>query len=738
MLGCSFHAVVVVMLLWICFAGCCLAQQRENNNNNNNPTGTPPLVVVAIPATRAPPGIIATKTAAPTPPPPPPPPPPLYLRPVVVPRTPEPTNSNFVIVDVVPTPELTTTTTNPNDFVVVVQTQPPTPAPTSLSIPGVIVVGNPTTTPLTVIDGIDSGIEPLDVDIELMADHVEDMLQDEVMGFSTMITKQQQQQQDGGGVGTSVATRNWGIANDDEEEWTNDHQMAVASVSKTLTAIGTLKLLHERGISIHDPIASWLPPDWIRGDGWESVTFVHLLTHTSGVNQAIKALSEAEKDNLGNDWDGLRYLINMSVVPNSSSDYKNANYALLRIIVPTIWTSGDDASSSPAFGQEVNEFTHGLLFVGCMQDYVFEPAGVYGVSCTATESQPVALMYNFTDDTVPGQLGDVSIYGCGAHAGWMLSTTQLSAVLVHLRHDPSYIPSVVVDAMDLYKLGWNQLSNDANNGRLGKYWHGGDWFRSGTEAHSCVMTMRDHGSNVEATLLVNSQLPGGSSSACTILKDAYNNARDGIAVPPAFCIPGTARVTVWKKGEMELSRVSLGDRVLVASGPNHHHHQQQQQQQQHYETIYSFGHYHPTISSHKFMTIDCTDDEGHYYSLTLTPSHMIVTEHGGVIPASMVIQGDRIRTGDGTVAVVTRITKNVKKQGMYAPFTESGYLIVDGLVVSNYVALLLLDESSYNSWFLWNHHHQWLSHTLTLPRRWYCHYYDCTNETYTAEGIATW
>mmetsp|Transcript_21566 Transcript_21566/g.32641 ORF Transcript_21566/g.32641 Transcript_21566/m.32641 type:complete len:214 (-) Transcript_21566:69-710(-) len=138
------------------------------------------------------------------------------------------------------------------------------------------------------------------------------------------------------------------------------------------------------------------------------------------------------------------------------------------------------------------------------------------------------------------------------------------------------------------------------------------------------------------------------------------------------------------------------------------------------------------------MTIDCTDDEGHYYSLTLTPSHMIVTEHGGVIPASMVIQGDRIRTGDGTVAVVTRITKNVKKQGMYAPFTESGYLIVDGLVVSNYVALLLLDESSYNSWFLWNHHHQWLSHTLTLPRRWYCHYYDCTNETYTAEGIATW
>lgn len=207
------------------------------------------------------------------------------------------------------------------------------------------------------------------------------------------------------------------------------------------------------------------------------------------------------------------------------------------------------------------------------------------------------------------------------------------------------------------------------------------------------------------------------------------------APPKKICFPGKARVTVFEKGVVELSDVSVGDKVLV--GPDNQ-----------YETVYSFGHSNPEIRSNAFLTIHTNKK-----SLTLTPNHMISTERRGVIPASMVNKGDRVwimttttqnnnknnKTGEQpqqhlTADVVTHITTNVSRKGMYAPFTDSGYLVVDDFVVSNYVALVEEEESIWG-WVS----HQWMAHAFTLPRRWYCQHRDCTKETYTSEeGLATW
>lgn len=383
-----------------------------------------------------------------------------------------------------------------------------------------------TTTKFTAAGGKDDGWAtpgtladdlPPDVDLQLMLEHIHADLKHRVVGYSTMIAE----------AGSIAKTSNWGYAkrgSDGSEPWTSSHRMQVASVSKTLTAIGALKLLDELGVSVETPIAAWLPAGWTLGSGWGSVTFRHLMTHTSGVNQAIQALSDDELDNIGNDWSGLQYVAGLDVAPGSASSYKNANYALLRILLPTLWTS---QPAHPWFGVGIDEETHGPLHVLFMDAYVFDPAGVAQPGCWLT-GHPAALLYNVADASVSGSASEIPNPNCGAHAGWHLSATDLLRVMVYLRHDPSFIPAGVLAEMDLKKLGWNQSSNSSSNGRAGKYWHGGTWWPgSGRGGHSCVMTFP---AGVEASLLFNSNHTSGTSP-CTILKEAYNDAAAGIPAP---------------------------------------------------------------------------------------------------------------------------------------------------------------------------------------------------------------
>ena len=54
----------------------------------------------------------------------------------------------------------------------------------------------------------------------------------------------------------------------------------IASISKQFTA-GAILLLQEQGaLSVHDPLARWLPEC---SQEWKSITLHHLLTHASGI-----------------------------------------------------------------------------------------------------------------------------------------------------------------------------------------------------------------------------------------------------------------------------------------------------------------------------------------------------------------------------------------------------------------------------------------------------------------------
>lgn len=356
---------------------------------------------------------------------------------------------------------------------------------------------------------------PDDVDLALMATHVQWMMRYKVVGFSALIAED-------GKIARQV---NWGASKrgpkDPDEKWTNDTRMQVASVSKTLSAIATIKLLDALQLSPDTVVWPFLPSDWDLGAGWKSLRFRHLLTHTSGINQAINALGSQP----GNTWSGLQTVVGLDINVGSSSQYKNANFALLRVLVPRL---GSLLPGSPIEGSPVVETNHGGLHVMMMQDLVFEPAGVFNTGCWETGVAPTAYLYHLDKPTMAGDPGEYTLSGCGAHAGWHLSTTELSAVLAYLRHDDNYMPLALRLMMNSERYGWNRSSNTSGSENM--YWHGGDISMGGGESHACAMTFPG---NVEASILFNSNHADGISP-CGVLKRAYERARDGIAAPTNY------------------------------------------------------------------------------------------------------------------------------------------------------------------------------------------------------------
>ena len=142
---------------------------------------------------------------------------------------------------------------------------------------------------------------------------------------------------------------------------------------------------------------------------------------------------------------------------------------------------------------------------------------------------------------------------------------------------------------------------------------------------------------------------------------------------------------------MSMRDVRIGDRVLVRPGL--------------YEAIYSFGHYHPTAMGefaqlHTTTTATTGKDRS---PLELSANQMVVLADGTVVPASairvddalqaVVMDGTQNSNAIPTMATTTAATqvivadiRMVIKSGVYAPFTPSGTVVVNGIVSSNYVA----------------------------------------------------
>jgi len=185
---------------------------------------------------------------------------------------------------------------------------------------------------------------------------------------------------------------------------------------------------------------------------------------------------------------------------------------------------------------------------------------------------------------------------------------------------------------------------------------------------------------------------------------------------PALCFSGESLVNVENRGVVKMSDLAIGDKVLV--GDNE------------FEAVYSFGHKNDSAFA-EYLQITT---ESNAKSLEISPAHMILVDNH-YVPASNVKQGDMLQLASGDLVAVKNI-KTVTRKGAYAPFTNSGKIIVNNIVASNYISyqgseyLMVGDMETPLSY-------QWIAHTFNSAHR-LAVMMGFKTETYTEAGVSNW
>lgn len=214
-------------------------------------------------------------------------------------------------------------------------------------------------------------------------------------------------------------------------------------------------------------------------------------------------------------------------------------------------------------------------------------------------------------------------------------------------------------------------------------------------------------------------------------------------LPPDFpwgCFSGQSAINVLGQGLTSMKDLRLGDFVQVDGATGR------------YEQIYSFGHYHPDAQNVQYLEIIATNtnstgaDNKKRKALQISNEHLIYTHNrGGMVPAGRLSVGDILDDGFGGSVRIQAITTK-ESDGQFAPFTSSGKLLVDGLLVSSYVVIgekLLVSDSDIFQVGPLKVSYQWIAHSFQFPRRLICHYMTrkgyCQNESYDKRsGINKW
>jgi hypothetical protein len=284
------------------------------------------------------------------------------------------------------------------------------------------------------------------LDVPAFVAELHETMKDSVAGYMMQLRRN----------GQTIATLQWNWSRRPSEGglgWLPERRMHVASVSKLITSIALVRLLHERNISLDAPIAGHLPTVWARGPGIGQITFRHLLTHESGIRVTPQYAT---------DWWTMRNVVRAGVPADSIGryGYENANFGLMRVLIPVI--NGDvprdlfPLGSSPGPTPNLSDQIWDLMSVNAYENYVrarvLAPSGV----STTAGSVPLpgkALAYRFGSTQAGWNSGNLRSVTGGA--GWILSVSEVLNVLGAFRRGTLVPVSVAQQALD-GKLGIDQ------------------------------------------------------------------------------------------------------------------------------------------------------------------------------------------------------------------------------------------------------------------------------------------
>jgi hypothetical protein len=290
----------------------------------------------------------------------------------------------------------------------------------------------------------------------------------------------------------------------------------VASVSKTLTAIGVLQVLTKFGLTIDTPISKYIYSDWQPpGANVGNITFGDLLTHHVQWNNDCGN---------SNQYAELKTLILAGAVKiaanvygtTAGNSYGNCNFALFRELLPSIFARPylDGLADGPT-----RAAASAGLFIGYMDQYVFQPVGdpISGggqTQCSPPAPGPLAMLsYPLPAGTAKGQdfaSFNVPTSGCGARM-WELSAADLMKVLNDLANGNVLLTPAEKTQMFTDWLGWdNAVGRDCPGPYLCK--NGAEPGPSGVRTYAGIFK-----GTVPVAVIVNSPL----DDTIPLVRNAY-------------------------------------------------------------------------------------------------------------------------------------------------------------------------------------------------------------------------
>jgi len=157
-----------------------------------------------------------------------------------------------------------------------------------------------------------------------------------------------------------------------------------------------------------------------------------------------------------------------------------------------------------------------------------------------------------------------------------------------------------------------------------------------------------------------------------------------------------------------------------------------------FQPVYGFGHRDKNTESTFYQIFTESSDE----PLELSGDHLIFRHgHSIPVPATMIQTGDMVQRGGSPAPSMVTNVKTLVRSGIYAPFTESGTLVVNGVVASTFVTF----QQDQEYMVIGGMSTGWSYHTLSLfwnkPYQFYCTRISsdmCKNQVYAEGGVALW
>lgn len=261
--------------------------------------------------------------------------------------------------------------------------------------------------------------------------------------------------------------------NDPAWPMTIDCRTELASVSKTITACGLMKLWEEGKFDLDKPfwphlkrIVPTATPEV------KKITFRQLLTHKSGIHRGPYPR--------GTKYDALVSSVNeclnseLDFPTGSQQKYDNMNFLVLRLLIDEI------------AGEPYTEF---------VQKSIFNPIGIYNITCWGNERHPT-MYYEQGNKTKPGGCWTQDYSNVAGPDCWLASARDLARYVDGVGRGVA-LKKETVKKMWTESLGWWPYK-----GKYGTYYqHGGLW--NTTREGGVVTGAVAFADGTSATILIN-------------------------------------------------------------------------------------------------------------------------------------------------------------------------------------------------------------------------------------------